>query len=203
MKITDGKGRGAFWEPTGAKSGSSCKAGEGVSSLSFQEHPAHMLLFAYLGTLLFASEPLLQVVGIPYLVTHCSHCMLIIRGQPTACTGCNTLHYCSAKCQSSDARWHRELECGALRRWTQLDTAIRGKGREWFETQWVGPVEPGPTPTLAPRQCDAQKSVTDYAAPTRLVRAIGRALSAKRKRMIIECEVCTARRRCHLSVRSL
>jgi hypothetical protein len=195
VKATDGKGRGAFWEPTGARTGSVCKAGERVSSASSQDQTAHPPFLAYLGTLLFASEPMLQVVGIPHLATHCSHCMLPIRGKLTACKGCNTLHYCSTKCQSHDARWHHEVECGALRRWTQLGTDVRGKGKEWFETQWVGPLEPRPTLTLAPGQCDAGKIVTDHAAPTRLVRAAGRALFARKKRMAIECEVSTARRR--------
>ncbi|PWN19340.1 hypothetical protein BCV69DRAFT_300658 [Microstroma glucosiphilum] len=163
VKTIEGKGRGAFWEP---EKGETCKA----------------------GTLLFASEPLLQVVGIPHLATHCSHCILPISGKLFVCKGCKVLKYCSARCQSVDARWHRDIECQALRRWTKLGSDIRGKGKEWFETQWVGPLEGDTAPAPESGQSNAGEIVTDHAAPTRLVRAVGRALFAQKKGVSVEKE---------------
>lgn len=198
VKPIDGKGCGAFWEPTGAKSGSTCKAGKGIITLlRGRGNQLTFCLLAHLETLLFASEPLLQVVGIPHLATHCSNCMLPIGGKLIACKGCEVVHYCSPKCQSSDARWHRDIECAALRSWTKLSTSIRGQSKEWFSTQWVRPLRGDSAPAPVSRPSDADEAVTDHAGPTRLVRAVGRALFATKSGVAVDCEVRTARKGCY------
>ncbi|RYP81968.1 hypothetical protein DL770_005729 [Monosporascus sp. CRB-9-2] len=65
----------------------------------------------------FGDDPLVAMPDSAHLSTTCSHCLMSPSGAAVrACTGCRTVHYCSAACQRADwSRAHKE-ECRAFGR---------------------------------------------------------------------------------------
>ncbi|KAG1722630.1 uncharacterized protein EDB91DRAFT_202837 [Suillus paluster] len=103
------------------------------------------------GSIIISLRPHSFALGSQYLDSHCSTCAAVPNSGLLRCTGCRTVWYCNATCQTNDWLLHR-LECSALRNWAKSapsknlsvpSDAVRCLGRilwqkrqEGFDSSW-------------------------------------------------------------------